>query len=78
MLASPHRDYPNLVRVSCLKSRRIKTWKAGEEATAVPGSWIRQHLCGGCTYNRSTGVTPAAAAAADPVTPPEQLPLGAA
>lgn len=46
--ASPHRDYPDLVRVSCIQSRRIKTYKAGEEQTAVPGAWVRDHLCGAC------------------------------
>ena len=46
--ASPHRDYPDLVRVFCIPSRRVKTYKAGEEQTAVPAAWIRDHLCGAC------------------------------
>jgi hypothetical protein len=50
--ASPHRDYPDLVRVFCVTSRRVKTYKAGEEQTAVPAAWVRDHLCGECPRRR--------------------------
>ena len=49
---SRHRDYDDLVRVFCLDSRRIKTYKGGEEQKAVPGSWVRDHLCGECRKSK--------------------------
>ncbi len=69
--ASPHRDYPDLIRVFCLQSRRIKTYKAGEEQTAVPGAWVRDHLCGECPRRRS-------AQRSRSLNETPQLPLGAA
>lgn len=51
---SRHRDYDDLVRVSCLDSRRIKTYKAGEEEKAVPAAWVRDHLCGECRKRKSS------------------------
>jgi len=60
--ASPHRDYPDLVRVFCLPSRRVKTYKAGDETTAVPGAWVRDHLCGACPRRKDA---PTAAAIAE-------------
>ena len=54
---SRHRDYDDLVRVSCLQSRRIKTYKAGEEEKAVPAAWVRDHLCGECRRRRSVVTT---------------------
>jgi hypothetical protein len=59
--ASPHRDYPDLVRVFCVTSRRVKTYKAGDETTAVPAAWIRDHLCGECP-RRKVAPTPGAIA----------------
>jgi hypothetical protein len=57
--ASAHRDYPDLVRVYCVVARRIKTYKAGDEQTAVPGAWVREHLCGACPKRRGAA-SPAA------------------
>lgn len=54
--ASPHRDYPDLVRVFCVPSRRIKTYKAGDETPAVPGAWVRDHLCGECPKRKDAPI----------------------
>ena len=55
--ASRHPDFPDLVRVYCVPSRRIKTYKAGEEQTAVPGAWVRDHLCGECRRRKVAPVS---------------------
>lgn len=68
IVTSRHKDYQELVRVFCIHSRRIRTYKAGEEESKVPAAWIRDHLCGECPKRK--GVTDVAGDRRPGVTPP--------